>query len=157
MLAVRHPGTSIVVCMCVPGWWWTTGPISWLSGWVGRSSWCPLMCLDWFMVRLSFGQGLYFALCCLSSTPSSLSSSSTARRWKCHFNTGFIQTVNLLAWGEKKSWTNCFSAPTLISVISFLFRSRCSITVGLHWRRFAPPPPHSFSWWFFCLAWVWPP
>lgn len=24
--------------LCMTGWWWTTGPISWLSGWGGRSS-----------------------------------------------------------------------------------------------------------------------
>lgn len=37
------------------------------------------------MDRLWSGQELCFALCCPSSTPSSLSSSSTVRRWRCHF------------------------------------------------------------------------
>ena len=73
----------VTVFFCVSGWWWTNGPVSWPSGWVGRSLWLPPTCSAWFMVRLLFGLGLCFALCCRSSIPSSSSSSSTARRWRC--------------------------------------------------------------------------
>lgn len=53
------------------------------------------------MVRLWFGQELCFAHCCLSSTPLSLSSSSTVRRWRCRF----------AQW--RQFFSNLFSVPKL--------------------------------------------
>lgn len=81
--------------MCVSGWWLTTGKISWLGGSVGRSLWCPPMSLAWFMVRLWFGQELFFAPCCHSSIPSSLSSSSTLRRWTWGYGTLNVSHLDL--------------------------------------------------------------
>lgn len=105
------------VSVCVSGSWWTAGPVSWLSGWVGRSLWFPPMCWGWFTVRLWFGQERSFAPCCRSSAPSSLSSSSTARR--------FIPEISLT--GDKQS-VLFFPSQFYVSIMSlFTFLSQITL------------------------------
>lgn len=125
----------------VSGWWWTTGPVSCLSWWAGRSLWFRPTFSDWFMVRPWSGQELFFAPCCRSSTPLNLLSSFTAKRWSCSFD-------------KSQHFTQMF--PGLFSSLTFLHRSHYSTTAGQLWRRFGPPPPLSFSWWCSCSAGCWP-
>lgn len=72
------------VCVCVSGWWWTTHPMGCCRRWDDRSLSFPPTFWCWSTARLWFGPELSFAPCFRSSTPSNLSSSSTARRWLDH-------------------------------------------------------------------------
>lgn len=42
------------------------------------------------------------------------------------------------------------------SITTFFFRPHSLITVGRRRKRFAPPPPLSFSWWSSCAVGAWP-